>query len=99
MLLTLSSTAIVLRSLQERAELSAPHGRLILGTLIFQDLMFVPMLLAIPLLAGTGADDTALSVMLLIFKGAALIAVSLLVSRYLLPVLFAWIDATRTQNA
>src|SRR5262249_24856156 len=39
----LSSTAIVLRALAERGELDAPHGRFIVGTLIFQDLCVVPM--------------------------------------------------------
>ena len=46
----LSSTAIVLRALAERRELDAPHGRFIVGTLIFQDLCVVPMVLIVPLL-------------------------------------------------
>jgi CPA2 family monovalent cation:H+ antiporter-2 len=41
----LSSTAIVLRALADRRELDAPHGRFIVGTLIFQDLCVVPMVL------------------------------------------------------
>ncbi len=41
----LSSTAIVLRALAERRELDAPHGRFIVGTLIFQDLCVVPKVL------------------------------------------------------
>jgi monovalent cation:H+ antiporter-2, CPA2 family len=45
----LSSTAIVLRALAERQELDAPHGRFIVGTLIFQDLCVVPMVLIIPM--------------------------------------------------
>ena len=55
MLVALSSTAIVIRSLQERAEFDSPHGQNALGILIFQDLMIVPMMLALPLLAGTEA--------------------------------------------
>ena len=51
---TLSSTAIVLRALTERRELDAPHGRFIVGTLIFQDLCVVPMVLVVPLLAAGG---------------------------------------------
>jgi CPA2 family monovalent cation:H+ antiporter-2 len=47
----LSSTALVLRTLNERNELDAPHGRFIVGTLIFQDLCIVPMVLIIPLLS------------------------------------------------
>jgi len=54
-----SSTAIVLRGLESRGEIDAPHGRLTLGILIFQDLAVVPMMLLVPVLgggAGTGFD-------------------------------------------
>ena len=50
---TVSSTAIVLRGLRARGEIDAPHGRLTLGILVFQDLCVVPMILAIPLLSGS----------------------------------------------
>ena len=52
----LSSTALVLRTLNERNELDAPHGRFIVGTLIFQDLCIVPMVLVIPILS-QGLDN------------------------------------------
>ena len=48
----LSSTAIVLRALQERGELETPHGRSILSILIYQDVGVVPVMLTAPLLAG-----------------------------------------------
>lgn len=50
----LSSTAIVLRALAERGETDSPHGRFILGALIFQDLCVVPMMLLVPVLGGRG---------------------------------------------
>jgi monovalent cation:H+ antiporter-2, CPA2 family len=50
-LLSLSSTAIVLKALKERGESDALHGRATIGILIFQDLAVVPMMLFIPLLA------------------------------------------------
>src|SRR5580765_4754168 len=43
MLLTLSSTAMVLRLLVERGEQDSPQGRLTLGILLFQDIAIVPM--------------------------------------------------------
>lgn len=55
-LITLSSTAIVLRVLDERSETDAPHGRLTLGVLIFQDVVAIPMMLLVPILAGTNAE-------------------------------------------
>ena len=55
-LAALSSTAIVLKVLGEKAQLSAPHGRISLGVLIFQDVAVVPMMLLVPLLAGTDGN-------------------------------------------
>lgn len=53
---SVSSTAVVLRGLAARGELQAPHGRLALGILVFQDLCVVPMILALPFLAGEGGS-------------------------------------------
>jgi CPA2 family monovalent cation:H+ antiporter-2 len=50
MLAVLSSTAVVLKLLSDRLELEAPHGRLATAVLIFQDLMAVVFLLAVPAL-------------------------------------------------
>jgi CPA2 family monovalent cation:H+ antiporter-2 len=52
-LVSLSSTAIVMKMLFDRAEMDSPHGRLSMGILIFQDLCVVPLMLLIPILAGT----------------------------------------------
>lgn len=52
-LVALSSSAIVLRILQEKGQGATPTGRLSLAILVFQDIMVAPMLLAVPLLAGT----------------------------------------------
>ena len=51
-LVTLSSTAIVLRVLQEKGKMDAAHGRVATAILIFQDIIVVPMMLVTPLLAG-----------------------------------------------
>ncbi len=52
----LSSTAIVLTSLRENDEVASPHGRGMVGVLLFQDLAVVPLILIVPLLAGGGED-------------------------------------------
>ena len=44
-LAALSSSAIVLKLLQERSELTSNYGRTVLGILIFQDILLVPLLL------------------------------------------------------
>lgn len=73
-LVALSSTAIVLRALSERDEMDAPHGRMILGVLIFQDLSVVPMMLVVPMLAADAAASPGSVAMAL--GGAALMVVA-----------------------
>jgi CPA2 family monovalent cation:H+ antiporter-2 len=63
-IVALSSTAVVLRGLQQRGEVDAPHGRLILGILVFQDLSVVPIMLAIPLLIGVALNPGDLTLIL-----------------------------------
>ncbi|HEX2617157.1 MAG TPA: cation:proton antiporter, partial [Flavobacteriales bacterium] len=55
-LVTLSSTAIVLRILQEKGRMDAPFGRISAAILIFQDILVVPMMLVTPMLAGKSGD-------------------------------------------
>lgn len=50
-MLALSSTAVVVRVLQDRSELDAVHGRLSLSVLLVQDLAIVPIMLLIGLLS------------------------------------------------
>lgn len=83
-LLSLSSTAIVLKVLQERAELESYHGTAALGVLIFQDLVVVPMLLITPLLAGVAAEP-GVSAGNLLLKGALTVGAVFLGARYLVP--------------
>ncbi|MFM1931017.1 MAG: hypothetical protein RL226_320, partial [Bacteroidota bacterium] len=58
-LISLSSTAIVLKTLQDRKEIASPHARNALAILIFQDIVVVPMMLVIPLMAGETDDLTS----------------------------------------
>ncbi|WP_440950520.1 cation:proton antiporter domain-containing protein [Methanosphaerula subterraneus] len=51
-----SSTAITLKIFQDRAELESPHARVSFGIGIFQDIITIPMLVALPILAGQTSD-------------------------------------------
>ncbi|MEW6432849.1 MAG: cation:proton antiporter [Myxococcota bacterium] len=94
--LALSSTAIVLRALTERRELDAPHGRFIVGTLIFQDLLVVPMVLIVPLLGGEGGAGIGAQVGLALLKAAGVVVATLFVSRFVVPRALAWVDRARS---
>lgn len=95
----LSSTAIVLRALTERRELDAPHGRFIVGTLIFQDLCVVPMVLIVPLLGSSSSMGGAASgIALALAKAAAVIVLTVVVARQVVPRLLRWVDRARSRE-
>ena len=95
LLISLSSTAIVLKLLQERAEIDSPHGRTALGILIFQDLAVVPFILVIPLLAGKGSAEAS-SVFWLIIKVLGVLILAYICAKYIVPrILYL---AARTRN-
>lgn len=96
--IALSSTAVVLRGLAERGEVDAPHGRFIVGVLIYQDLCVVPMMLLVPLLGGGAASAIGLAIALALGKSALLVAVVLVAARFVVPRLFALVDATRSRE-
>jgi CPA2 family monovalent cation:H+ antiporter-2 len=94
-LVAMSSTAVVMRLLVQRGEVDAPHGQLVVGMLLFQDLCLVPLLLAIPILAGgVSLDATRLAG----FLGRAALALVLLflVARYVLPRALDWAVRVRS---
>lgn len=60
--LAMSSTAVLSKALVERMELDSPHGREIMGVLLFQDLAVVPFLVLVPAFSmGTGSLASALA--------------------------------------
>jgi len=95
----LSSTALVLRTLNDRNELDAPHGRFIVGTLIFQDLCIVPMVLIVPLLS-QGLENLAVwkEIGWAMTQAVLMVTALFLCSRKLVPLLFKWVDASRSSE-
>ncbi len=61
LIFAMSSTAIVLQSLQERGQLKTPAGEASFAVLLFQDIAVIPILALLPLLAAepAGAADAA----------------------------------------
>jgi CPA2 family monovalent cation:H+ antiporter-2 len=96
----LSSTAIVLRALTERRELDAPHGRFIVGTLIFQDLCVVPMVLVVPLLGASAGDaeQAASSLAFALLKATGVVVGVIVVARVLVPRVLGWVDKAKARE-
>lgn len=96
-LFSLSSTAIVLKLLQEKGEISTPHGKIGLGILIFQDIVVVPMMLFTPLLAGETPNILA-TVGIMILKILLVLVIVYILARYVAPKIFGWVVKTKNQE-
>ena len=99
-LAALSSTAIVLKLFQQRAEMDSVHGRISLSILIFQDLIIVPMMLAIPFLAADagGEGSSGLSLLWSTAKGVGLVGLVFVLARKVAPPLLLRIVQTRSRE-
>lgn len=98
MLVSLSSTAIVLRILSDLGELDSPHGKIVLSILIFQDLAVVPMFLLLPLLgAQVGLTSKEIFTKLIIAFGT--IGIILVIAKVLMPKIVYQIARLRLREA
>lgn len=95
-MIALSSTAIVMKLLFERAELDSPHGRISLGILIFQDLSVVFFMLMIPILSGTGKEISELARVLV--KALLIVTAVIISARWFVPRLLHQIVHTRMRE-
>ncbi len=96
-LFSLSSTAIVLKTLQDRQVISAPHGRNALAFLIFQDIIVVPMMLVTPLIAGDSTEMVG-SILALIFKSVVVLAITFVSAKYIVPRLMHAVAKTNSKE-
>ncbi|MGC8658651.1 MAG: cation:proton antiporter [Desulfomonilaceae bacterium] len=96
-LLSLSSTAIVLKILQQRAETGSPHGRLTIGILIYQDVIVVAMTLIAPFLAGKGLMPGS-GVLAIILKVVAVSLTALISVKWIVPTFLSRVAALRNQQ-
>ncbi len=85
-ILSLSSTAIVLKSLEDHREIDSDHGRLILGVLIIQDLSIIPLMALVPALTKPFEPGLALELGWVLGKALLFGAIAVVVSLKLVPV-------------
>lgn len=96
-LFSLSSTAIVLKTLAERGDSDSIHGRATIGILVFQDLAVVPMMLLTPILGGQ-SDGSALAILLTLGKSVLVVALVIAASWYLVPKVLGHIVRSRSRE-
>lgn len=96
-LFALSSTAIVLKLLQEAGQVNTISGRTTLAILIFQDVIIVPLMLFTPMLAGQ-TDNIALSLLFMALKAGLVILITIISAKYLIPNLLYRVAKTRSEE-
>lgn len=96
MLISLSSTALVVRLLDHHGELSRAHGLTSISILVFQDLCIVPMVIAVPLLGGVATDLS--SIALVVGKAIVFVVAIVGLARYLVPWLLDHVAYTRKRE-
>ncbi|UCF81400.1 MAG: cation:proton antiporter [Acidobacteriota bacterium] len=97
--LSLSSTAVVLRALSDRAEIDSVHGRSALGILLLQDIAVVPLGLMMAFLGEKGTIGSAsVALTAALAAGAVLFGVMALVSRFVLPRLLVASSGARNRE-
>lgn len=96
-LVALSSTAVVLKVLQERAEMNKDYGKFSVGVLIFQDLIIVPMILIVPMLSGE-STNIGQDIGMLIIKVAGVMALTWIGARFFVPWMLHQVARTKSQE-
>lgn len=96
-LVTMSSTAIVLRIYHDRGEMNSIQGRLASGMLLFQDLCIVPMMLMVPLL-GDSERGSLFDVAWAVVKSVLALALIVWAARKLLPWLLHQVALLRNRE-
>jgi len=96
--LSLSSTAIVLKTYNENNDIKKRHGQRVLGILIMQDIAVIPILLMISLFAA--GDDKSISSLVFETTVAAIVLLVLLyvVGKYLLEPFFEHVSKTNSDE-
>ncbi len=94
---TLSSTAIVLKTFNETGEINRRHGQRALGILIMQDIAVIPILLIIGFMSNSDREIGALLVHMF-FSAIALLGILWLSGKYLLEPFFEQIVKTNSDE-
>ena len=95
-LIALSSTVIVLKMLMERGELGSPHGRVMIGILLVQDLSVIPMMIILSSMGESGTIWTALGWAVL--KTALFLGAMFVLGFWVLPTVMSRVVERRSRE-
>ncbi len=95
-LISLSSTAIVLKILVDRGETNTPHGRIMIAILLVQDLAVLPLMVVLPALGEPTANLYALGMTLA--KAVMFLAAVTIIGFWVIPVFLGQVAGARSRE-
>jgi CPA2 family monovalent cation:H+ antiporter-2 len=96
-IISISSTMVILKTLLERGEVAAHHGRVLLGMLVVQDLAAVLLIVLLPKLA-SGGGDLLPGLAWTVLTAATFIGVTLFLGARVVPRLMARVERLRSPD-
>jgi CPA2 family monovalent cation:H+ antiporter-2 len=96
--ISIASTVVLLRGLEDHGLLSTPHGQVAVGWLVLEDLATVAILVLLPTIVGASGGDTWQNAALAVLKTALFVGVMLVAGAKLLPWLLTRIAYTRSRE-
>ena len=96
-IISLSSTAVCLKILMERGELTSVHGRIMIAFLILQDIAVVVMMVVMPLMGGV-TENLPLTLAIAIGKAVLTIGIAIILGRWVLPWLLGRVGGVRARE-
>ncbi len=97
LMISLSSTAVCLKILMDRGELSSVQGRIMVSFLILQDVSVVAMMIVLPVMGGS-SNDIWLALGLSLGKAILFIGIALVLGQWVLPWLFGDVGGVRSRE-
>lgn len=94
--LAFSSTAFALQWMKDRGELTTPHGRKSFAVLLFQDLAVIPLLAAVPIIAGAGNEGVD---WVAVAKAAGVVTAVVLIGKFALDRIFRVVASSGSREA
>ena len=84
--ITLSSTIVVVKALTNRKEVASPHGKILVGTMILQD---IAAMVALAVFSSIGTQSSLLwSIIFMFAKGVLIFLILYVAGRFILPKVF-----------
>lgn len=97
LIISLSSTAVCLKILMERGELTSVRGRIMIAFLIMQDISVVIMMVALPLMSGA-AGSFPLALSIAVGKAVLFVGLAIVLGRWILPWLMGRVGGVQARE-